>query len=451
LKGRVTFAGTKLAGLDVAGEIAEGPLLRAKDFEIAQGAAAKFHVDAPSLPKGRVSLDAPSVRVDLDGGKLKTSLALTADAAILLEPAPPSPVLDRLLEAAAGLQAHIQKATALFGEEAGSNFPIAWDVEIDGDGKVLSVTPEKVSFRAKTEIRRLDVRQETFDGELDVAAGASLSGGDLLLDLGAPGRVGALGRHFDLSSPILLTLRKELATGTGGLLFDPSYHATRTDDRLRVAVGYGDALQFATSFQTPLLLTSAKAIAQAQIKWQPAVAAIDSYGTFSFEGLEAGRIAFPNSALEDRLDGTLEFRTSGFEADRLLLSRLLSDASRVDALDRASLSLKLTSAAGALPGITQSSTGFSFKPADRLLRLVTRSLNLNFPPRAMLYKSLAVDFRVKDGIVDTEPVLLRLTGVETAGVNGLLDSEIRVHWGRRDDPAPRLRDLIYTVQRAIEP
>ena len=87
-----------------------------------------------------------------------------------------------------------------------------------------------------------------------------------------------------------------------------------------------------------------------------------------------------------------------------------------------------------------------------MLRAITQALGLKFPPRALQYKSLALDFRVKNGIVDTAPVLLTLKGVDMPGVNGLFDSEIRVRWSRRqDEPAPRLRDLIYTVQRTIEP
>ena len=86
-----------------------------------------------------------------------------------------------------------------------------------------------------------------------------------------------------------------------------------------------------------------------------------------------------------------------------------------------------------------------------MLRIITQALDLKFPPRALFYKSLALDFRVKDGIVDTAPVLLTLRGVDAPGVSGLLDSDIRVHWGRRRGEPSRLRDLIYTVQRAIEP
>jgi hypothetical protein len=66
---------------------------------------------------------------------------------------------------------------------------------------------------------------------------------------------------------------------------------------------------------------------------------------------------------------------------------------------------------------------------------------------------MALDFRVRQGQVQTEPVLFTLSGVQVFGVDGLtLDSKVRVLWGGRgQEPAPLLRDLIYTVQRSMEP
>ena len=65
---------------------------------------------------------------------------------------------------------------------------------------------------------------------------------------------------------------------------------------------------------------------------------------------------------------------------------------------------------------------------------------------------MALDFRVQQGQVQTEPVLLTLSGVQVFGVAGLtLDSKVRVLWGGRGrEPAPMLRDLIYTVERVME-
>jgi hypothetical protein len=266
--------------------------------------------------------------------------------------------------------------------------------------------------------------------------------------------LGILGQRFQLTTPVALSLRKELLRGSGKQLFDAVYHAKHSDDTIRLAIGYGDALELAGSLHLPLFLAPSDTLAQARITWQPGAASVDTFGTFSFRGLEAGRIALPNSALEDRLDGDVEFGTAGFPVDRKLLPQLLSDASLSSALDHLTFSVKVASAGGngGLPGITQSSTGMTFKPADVLLRILTRGLNLTFPPQALFYKKLALDFRVRDGVVETAPVLLTLSGVEVPGVTGLVNSDIRVHWGQtRDIPPPRLRDLIYTVQRVIEP
>jgi hypothetical protein len=65
---------------------------------------------------------------------------------------------------------------------------------------------------------------------------------------------------------------------------------------------------------------------------------------------------------------------------------------------------------------------------------------------------MALDFRVQNGRVQTGTALLTLRGVQIVGVHGLnVDSQVRILWGGRGyEPAPRLRDLIYTIQRALE-
>jgi hypothetical protein len=254
---------------------------------------------------------------------------------------------------------------------------------------------------------------------------------------------------------LFLALRKELLSGTGGELFDSAYYGRLGGpDSFRVAVGYGDALQFHTTFQQPFTSGTVGGMAQAAIRWPMAAASIDSYGTFTFRGLEAGAIALPQAYLQDRLDGDIRFSTKGFLADRLLLPQLLSDASRVRQLDTVDISAQVRSAAdGAhLPGVLQAASGMTLKPANQLIQFLTRYLNLALPPRALQYQRMALDFRVKQGLVQTEPLLLTLGGVQIVGVPGLtLDSQIRIHWGGHGyEPAPLLRDLIYTVQRSME-
>ena len=287
----------------------------------------------------------------------------------------------------------------------------------------------------------------------------------LLLDLNAPADIGALGRRWQLDTPLLLALRKNLLPGTGGELFDSAFYArigapappapaAPGADPFRLAVGYGDALQFHTAYQQPFTSGTIGGLAQAAIRWQPGAASVDSFGAFNFRGLEAGAIALPNPYLEDRLDGDVRFSANGFLADRLLGPQLLADASRVRQLDLIDLSVQVRSAAdGAhLPGILQAATGIKLEPANRLVQLLTSRLNLTQPPRALQYQHMALDFRVQQGQVQTEPVLLTLSGVQVFGVAGFtLDSNVRILWGGRGhEPAPLLRDLIYTVQRVTE-
>jgi len=124
-------------------------------------------------------------------------------------------------------------------------------------------------------------------------------------------------------------------------------------------------------------------------------------------------------------------------------------------LDLVDFSAQVRSAAdGAhLPGILQTSSGISLKPADPLVQLLTSGLNLRLPEQALQYQNMALDFRVQQGRVQTEPVLLSLNGIQVFSFAGAaVDSNVRILWGRHgQEPAPLLRDLIYTLQRSLEP
>jgi len=465
LQADVNFAGKKLAGLDVTGTLAAGLLAAGNQFAVSQEAPSTFHVAAPQLPKVTVSASVPDIAVTLNGGKLRASAAASVALNLALATSPQSPLFTQLGDAAAGLSDHIQKATQVFGAENFSAFPIDWDLEVTGGSPTVSLAPDRIAIDAKTALHRIDIGQETIDGAVDLHAGARLSEDHLLLELNAPADIGALGRRWQLDTPLFLALRKSLLPGTGPELFDSAFYArigapapapsaTPGADPFRLAVGYGDVLQLHAALQQPFTSGSIGGLAEAAIRWQPGAASVDSFGTFNFRGLEAGAIALPNPYLEDRLDGDVRFSANGFLADRLLGPQLLADASRVRQLDRIDLSVQVRSAAdGAhLPGIFQAATAVKLEPANRLVRLLLSGLNLTQPPRALQYQHMALDFRVQQGQVQTEPVLLTLTGVQVFGVAGLtLDSNVRILWGGHGrEPAPLLRDLLYTVQRVTE-
>jgi hypothetical protein len=472
LQANVSFAGRKLAGLDVAGTLAAGPLATVNNLTVTGQAPATFHVAAPELPKVAVSASAPGIAIDLDGGKLRASAAANVSLKFTLADTPPSPLFTALGDAAAGLSAHVRKATQVFGGAGGlsagslsaggfSAFPLDWDVEVTGGSPTVSFTPGNIAISAKTLLRRIDIGPEAVDGSVDFHAGARLAEGHLLLDVNAPADIGAFGRRWQLNTPIFVALRKDLLPGTGDELFDSAFYgriggpAQPGADPFRLAIGYGDALQFNTAYQQPFTSGTVGGLAQAAIRWQNSAASIDSFATFTFRGLEAGVLAFPNAYLEDRLDGDIRFGTRGFLADRLLVPQLLADASRVRQLDLIDLSAQVRSAAdGAhLPGIFQTSSGISLKPAGQLVQLLTNGLDLRLTTPAFEYQTMALDFRVQQGRVQTEPVLLSLTGVPVFTFAGAtLDSNVRILWGRHgQEPAPLFRDLIYTLQRAIEP
>jgi hypothetical protein len=448
LAANVNFSGTKLAGLDVAGTLAAGPLASGKNFEVSQRAPTTFHVAAPELPKLAVSASAPGIDVKLNGGKQHLSAAADVGFDLTLATAPQSPLFTQLREAATGLSNHAQKAGQVFAAEDAAVFPLSWDVEVTGGSPTVSFGANNIAINANTLLRRVDIGQETIDGTVDLHAAARLDDGHLLFDLNAPADIGALGRRWQIGSPLLIVLSKELRPGTGGALFDSVYYGNK------VAIGYGDALQVHATFQQPFTSGTIGGLAQAAIRWPNGAASVDSFGTVTFRGLEAGAFALPTPYLEDRLDGDVTFSTKGFLADRLLVPQLLADASRIRQLDNVDFSVQVRSAAdGAhLPGTLQAASGITLKPADQLIKILTRNLNLTMPPRALQYRNMALDFRVEHGLVQTEPVLLTLSGVQIFGVQGLtLDSKVRILWGGHGrEPAPRLRDLIYTFQRAME-
>jgi hypothetical protein len=460
LQADLRFAGEKLAGLNVTGALAAGPLAAGNQFEISQDSAATFHLTAPELPQVKVSAFAPGIALTMNGGKLRAAAVAGLSMNLTLADSPTSPLFTQLADAATGLSNHIQKATQVFGAEDASAYPFRWDIDITGGSPAVLLTQDRIAINAKTMLHRIDVGQQTVDGTVDLHAGARLVEGHLLLDLNAPADIGALGRRWQLNTPVSLSLRRDLLPGTAGELFDSAFYSRLGDaaqsgaEPIRLAVGYGEALQVHAALQEPFTSGTVGGTAQAAIRWQNGAASVDSFGAFTFRGLEAGAIAFPDAYLEDRLDGEVRFSTNGFVADRLLLPQLLADASRVSQLDHVDFSAQVRSAADGphLPGILQTATGIALKPANQFVQLLTSDLNFNFPPRALQYSQMALDFRVLQGQIQTEPVLLTLSGVQVFGVAGLtLDSRVRLLWGGHGhEPAPLLRDLIYTAERVME-
>jgi hypothetical protein len=456
LQANVSFTGKRPAGLDVAGTLASGALATVNNLKVSQEAAATFHVAAPELPKVTVTASAPGIDVRLNGDKLHVFAATDVSLKLTLASAPQSPLFTQLIDAAAGLSDHVQKAGQVFGAENAAAFPLTWDLEVTGGSPTVSFTPDNIAINALTSLRRVDIGLETIDGSVDLHATARLGEGHLLLDLNAQADIGALGRRWQLSTPLFVALRKDLLPGTGGKLFDSAfYNRLGGTDPYHLAVGYGDALQFHTTFQQPFTSGTIGGLLQATIRWPNSAASVDSFGTVTFRGLEAGAIALPQPYLEDRLDGDVRFSTKGFLADRLLLPQLLADASRVRQLDNVDFSVQVRSAADRdvrLPGILQTASGITLEPANQLVQLLTNGLKLSLPPRALQYQTMALDFRVQQGQVQIEPVLLTLKGVPVLDIAGRsLDSNVRIMWGGHGrEPAPLLRDLIYTMQRAME-
>jgi len=455
------FAERRLVGFSAAGTLAAGPLVSGSGLEISQLAPTVFSVAAPELPQVTVSASAPGIEINLDDGRLRASAATKVALSLSLNAIPHSPLFTQLSDAAAGLGYHVQKATQVFGAADVSAFPIRWDLDIAGGNPAVSLTNDRIAFDANLRLNRIESGQQLIDGSLGLHARVGLDEGHLLVDLNAPGEIGAFGRRWQFDTPLLLALRRDLLPGSGAELFDSGFY-DRIGGKpqiganpLRLAIGYGEVLQVHTAYQQPFTSGTVGGMAQAAVRWQNDAAGIDSYGTITFRGLEAGAIAFPNAYLEDRLDGDIRFSTRGFVADRLLVPRLLTDASLVHQLDRVDFSAQIRSAAdGAhLPGVLQAASGMTLTPANEFVRLLTSGFDLTLPPRALQYKRMALDFQVEQGKVRTEPVLLTLDGVQAVGVAGLdVDSKVRLLWGGRGrEPAPLLRDLIYTAEKVMEP
>jgi hypothetical protein len=409
------FAQNRLAGFDVAGVVEAGPLT----------APAAFHVT-----NTHASFSAPSITL-LPGLWLSAAGALD----FTLTPSPAYPVLERITEAAAGIRDHVQNASRVFGNPDAAVFPIRWDLDLNVGS--ASLGPEKLAADVQGAIRNLEAAQQTFDGSAALSAEVALADDHLLVRVAGPADLGALGRRWKLDSPVSIALRKELRPGSSGSFFDTSYYRPFT-----LALGYGDALQAHTALHAPVLYGTAEGVVDAAIHWQPAAAEVDSLGKFSFAGLT------PDPYLEDRLDGEFRFGTKAMPVDRFLVPQILADASRLAGLDHLDLSLAVrrSQETAALPGMVQIAMGLDLKPANEALRLITDRLNIAFPPSALTYRDLALNFNVEQGRIHNTHEVLKLSGVQMQGVNGLVtDTDLRIFLGGRG----RLRDLVYNFQRAF--
>jgi hypothetical protein len=427
LRGKASFAGDRLGAFDVEGSLGAGRVAAGSNFEISQNAPSSFHISAASPQGATAVIRAPSVNVSVNGGQQRARVSAEGTVDIAFAPAPPSAVFGRLGDAAAGLRKHVENAVRVFGDSSASNYPVRWDLDLSG-GAVLKA--DKPALDAKAVIRSLDIGRNTIDGTLDLKTDAALADDFLWLNVRGPVDIGALGRRWKLNTPVQLALRKELVGQAFSL---PT-----------IAIGYGDVLQARTALSGQVFHANAGAALQAAIRWLPTAASIDSLLDLNFRGLEAGAIQLPRALLEDRLDGTLRLATKGF----LLEPNLLASVTR--SLDSVDLSLNIHGAKDRAPlrGIFQAATSLDLKPADELIRLLTGKLRLTFPPRALSYRDLTLDFQVRQGRILTDQPLLTLQGAQMLGVTGLtVDSNLRVMWG--SPPAPMLRDLVYSVQGVV--
>ena len=128
-----------------------------------------------------------------------------------------------------------------------------------------------------------EIRQETFDGALDVSADATLSARALARPI-APGWVGILGRRFDVNSPLALSLRR--ATRRIPAVPCSTGRHTRRTATAPFAAGHRVWRRAAVRhlLQNAALHGARRGARSSADQRKPGVAAIDSFGDFLVPG-----------------------------------------------------------------------------------------------------------------------------------------------------------------------
>jgi hypothetical protein len=387
----------------------------------------------------------------------------------------------------------------------GANAELVFDLDLQSDAQpALRLSDQRIDAAFRSEIRRLEWRPSgaadswAATGALGVRATAGVHEDHLAIDAVAPldlaltrGRSTVWREKIQL--PLLLAARSSLrpdGDAESGHLWDagfydrfwrdyPPVHALPSGplferstlsfgpvsargisipgDPLRVAIGYGPQLEVDLPFAARVAYGEAAGRLQGRLAWADSGAVLDATARLAIERWQAGAFGLAGpfghvALIEDTLSGLATARVRGFHARRNLLPILITDASRVIALDQVDFGLNLASAREAQggAGVLQFSTQLRLHPYNELLRKIVEGVRIDSPPQGLRYDDLAFQFAVKNGLVETGVPVLGLRGVQIDGMTlARAGADINVRWGYSPEEKVRLRNLIYMLQRSL--
>ena len=222
-------------------------------------------------------------------------------------------------------------------------------------------------------------------------------------------------------------------------------------DPMRIAIGHKDSLQLdlPTAFQ--MFFGHGNGRLQAEIRWpnlnqhnspgESSAPLLDSRGGFTFSHLQTGAIRYRVDdgsvpLLEDEIDGQATFRSDVYPINFAALNRMAGGLVRSDDLKGLSARLKFWSnrTDPLLPGAMQFVTTVQLQNLNAILKQITRDLQVQAPPRSLVYQSLLFNFETANGQVTAEPSLVEMRGVKFLSIQQLVvDGTMRVHLGNKGE------------------
>jgi hypothetical protein len=233
--------------------------------------------------------------------------------------------------------------------------------------------------------------------------------------------------------------------------------AARPASPPRIAVGHGDHLQLNLPFAGSLLFGNADGLLQADIEWlddHAAVSAAANLELLNFQAGALGRPAIPGHLpfVEDEFNAKVKFLARGVPVGRGGVQT--RPAGLLEATDYPPFDLDLTLSRarpdGTLPGVLQATNRINLKLMNEFLDKVLAGARLPAPPTALRYQGLDLNLAVKNGIIQTDPMFLKLRGVRLFSSDPIeVGGDIRVHWKRDGWTLPdyKFSDFVSSMQR----
>ena len=226
---------------------------------------------------------------------------------------------------------------------------------------------------------------------------------------------------------------------------------------LRVAIGYGEALQIQAPFSGRALFGDLDGTLQSRITWPSKAALLDTRLNVNFKNIQAAAVELglsgvPSAMLEDQLDGSVQFKTDGLRLDSNIIDDARAGRFADSLLERLGFSLAVKRSPGAAApfGMMQATADTHLAPINAVLDRVLQDVRLELPPRALAYKDFDLKLDVERGEVRNPQDILRVGGLQIFS-SDLADitGQLRFHLGSPGERV-QLRDVIGMLRQFVQ-